>query len=357
MKLLENANNIIARYQELEKTLNEPNIEVKKMIELSKYKSDLEELYETSVIYKKTADYIQELKATIEANEDKELTDLSITELHSTEHYLDELTNQFERMLLPKDPDDKKNVILEIRAGTGGDEAALFGMDLLNIYRKFAERKGWKFEIMDIDKTGIDGLKDCVVLISGKNVYSEMKYESGTHRVQRVPETENNGRVHTSAVTVAILPEVEDIDVNIRNEDLVIETCRASGAGGQHVNKTDSAIRITHTPTGITVFQQEDRSQIKNKEKALKLIKSKVYDLEKQKAEEVRSKDRKTQVGSGDRSEKIRTYNFPQNRITDHRIGFVLHKLDIIIKEGCIDEIITALKIDSENKKIASMQH
>ena len=254
-------------------------------------------------------------------------------------------------MLLPKDPNDEKNVILEVRAGTGGEEAALFGQDLLRMYMRYAERHRWKTELMDINDTGIGGIKEAVVLIKGKGAYSRLKYESGVHRVQRVPETESAGRVHTSAATVAVLPEVDDVEVDLNPSDVRVDVYRASGNGGQCVNTTDSAVRLTHEPTGLVVTCQDEKSQIKNKEKAFKVLKSRLYDLKLQEQNKEISAARKSQVGSGDRSERIRTYNFPQGRVSEHRIGMTLYKLGAIL-DGELDEIIDGLITSDQAEKM-----
>ena len=263
------------------------------------------------------------------------------------------LKKEIEIMLLPKDETDEKNAILEIRAGTGGEEASLFGGVLLKMYQKYAERNHWNFEIMNIDESDLGGVKEATISIKGKNVFKKLKFESGAHRVQRVPETEQKGRVHTSAATVAVLPEVEEVDVKIDEKDIKIDICRSNGAGGQSVNTTDSACRITHLPTGIVVQQQDERSLQKNIAKAMKILRSRVYNLERNKKNEERANDRKEQIGSGDRSEKIRTYNYPQGRITDHRINLTLYKLQEVTEEGNLEEIIDALIADDEAKKLA----
>jgi peptide chain release factor 1 len=284
-----------------------------------------------------------------------EMLEMANLELENQNVSLADMELQIKIALLPKEVDDNKNAILEIRAGTGGDEAALFASDLFIIYQRYAERQKWKFEILNFQHTEKGGCKEAVVLISGKNVFAHLQFESGVHRVQRVPETESNGRVHTSAATVAVLPEVEELDIKLDEKDLKIETCRSSGAGGQHVNTTDSAVKMLHIPTGITVMQQDERSQHQNKQKAMRIMRARVYEHEKQKRDSLRSGDRKQQVGSGDRSEKIRTYNFPQNRITDHRINFTIYNLDNVINGGCMDPIIEALLSNHETERLKNL--
>ncbi len=305
---------------------------------LSKEQSDLAPLVE------KINEYKRVLKETGDAEEllqsgDADMKELAQAELSDLKEKIPSLEEELKVLLIPKDPRDEKNVILEVRAGTGGEEAALFAGDLLRMYSKYAEIKGWKVEIMDSNYTGIGGIKEVVASIRGRGAYSHLKYESGVHRVQRVPATEASGRIHTSAATVAVLPEAEDVDLKIEEKDLRVDTYCASGPGGQGVNTTYSAVRIVHEPTGLTVQCQDSRSQIKNREKAMKVLRSRLYELELEKAEQERADTRKGQVGSGDRSERIRTYNFPQNRVTDHRVGVTLHKLDRIL-EGELDELL-----------------
>ena len=301
--------------------------------------------------YKSAKESLADAKDIVENESDEELRDLAKMEIADAEDKLEVLTEELKILLLPKDPNDDKNVILEVRAGTGGEEAALFGGDLLRMYTRYAERHRWKTELMDVNDTGIGGVKEATVMIKGKGAYSRLKYESGVHRVQRVPETESSGRIHTSAATIAVLPEVDDVEVDLDPNDVRVDVYRASGNGGQCVNTTDSAVRLTHEPTGLVVTCQDEKSQIKNKEKAFKVLRSRLYDLMLQKQQSEISAERKSQVGSGDRSERIRTYNFPQGRCTDHRIGMTLYKLDSIL-DGDIDEIIDGLITSDQAEKM-----
>lgn len=283
--------------------------------------------------------------------DDEELREMAREELKANEAAIEEYTENLKILLLPKDPNDDKNVILEIRAGTGGDEAALFGSDLLRMYLRYAERMRWKTELIESNETEIGGVKEVVMLVKGKGAYSRLKYESGVHRVQRVPETESGGRVHTSAASVAVMPEVDDVEVNLDPNDVRVDVYRASGNGGQCVNTTDSAVRLTHMPTGLVVTCQDEKSQIKNKEKAFKVLKSRLFDLMQQEQNDKIAAERKSQIGSGDRSERIRTYNFPQSRITDHRINLTLYKLDSFL-DGDLDEVIDALITEDQAEKM-----
>lgn len=343
---------VLKKYKNCEQILISPDKTTEELISAAKEKADIEEVYQKASQFKEIENSITEYEEIVKENQDKELIDLAISELPSLKEKLVQLSEDINRLILLEDKDDKKNVFLEIRAGTGGEEAALFAADLLYMYSRYAESKGWKLEVDEIEKTGIDGIKQARIFIAGSRVYANLRFESGTHRVQRVPKTENSGRIHTSAVTVAVLPEVDDVEVKINDKDLKIDICRASGAGGQHVNKTDSAVRLTHLPTGIVVEQQDDRSQIKNKEKAMKILKSRIYDMELAKQQQEISSLRKSQIGSGDRSEKIRTYNFPQNRLTDHRINLTLYKLDMVLKEGLLDEVVEAMRASFEEEKL-----
>ncbi len=302
--------------------------------------------------YKKTVDELKNTKEMLnEGGMDEELRELAKMELSELEEKQELLSNELQVLLLPKDPNDEKNVILEVRAGTGGEEAGLFGSDLLRMYMRYAERRGWKTEVMDINDTGIGGIKEAVILIKGRGAYSRLKYESGVHRVQRVPETESSGRIHTSAATVAVLPEIDDVEVDLNPNDVRVDVYRASGNGGQCVNTTDSAVRLTHIPTGLVVTCQDEKSQIKNKEKAFKVLRARLYDAKLQEQNKEISEARKSQVGSGDRSERIRTYNFPQGRVSDHRIGLTLYKLDYFL-DGDLDEIIDGLITSDQAEKM-----
>ena len=332
----------IDRYNEINNLLSSPEItsDIKKMTALSKEQSQLEKIVQKAKEYNELIKTIEENK---ELLSDPDLGELAKEELKEAQEKLPKLEEEIKILLLPTDPNDDKNIYLEIRAGTGGDEASLFVGDLFRAYSRYADNKNWKIEIVSASESDVGGYKEIILLIKGESVYSRLKYEGGTHRVQRVPATESQGRVHTSAVTVAVMPEVDDIEIDIPENEIKIEVMRAGGAGGQHVNKTESAVRMTHIPTGIVVSMQDERSQQRNKEKALKILKARVYEkYESERLAEI-GEARKSQVGSGDRSERIRTYNYPQNRITDHRIGLTLYRLDVIMNEGLFDEIIDPL--------------
>ena len=333
------------RYNELEKRMYEPDV----VSDPEAYRKVMQEYSSIGPVVAKYREY-KEAQNTVEDSlailddpeSDDELKDLASAELDEAKRSMPSLEEELKILLLPKDPNDDRNVIVEIRGGTGGEESSLFASDLYRMYNMYAERKGYKTEIVSLNETGLGGFKEVSFIVSGDGAYSRFKFESGTHRVQRVPQTESSGRIHTSAATVAVLPEADDVEVDINPNDLEIDTFRSSGAGGQHINKTSSAIRITHKPTGMVVECQDERSQYKNKDKALKVLKSRLLKMEQDKQNEAIASDRRSQVGSGDRSEKIRTYNYPQSRVTDHRIGLTLYKLDEIMN-GDLDEIIDAL--------------
>lgn len=340
------------RYEELTKQISDSEIIANQELwqKLVKEHAELEEIVAVYDAYEQNKLQLEELREMLE-QESGEMADMIREEISSTESEMEEQISQLKLMLVPKDPNDNKNVILEIRAGTGGEEAALFGMNLLRMYTRFAERNHFKTDTLSSNYTELGGVKEIVLNISGKGAYSRLKYESGVHRVQRVPETESGGRIHTSAATVAVLPEAEDVDIQINPADLRIDVYRASGNGGQCVNTTDSAVRITHEPTGLVVTCQDEKSQLKNKEKALKVLKTRLYDLAKSQADEEYAQARKSQVGSGDRSERIRTYNFPQGRVTDHRIALTLYKLDAFL-DGDMDEVIDALSLADREQSL-----
>jgi len=347
---------VVDRFREVEGLLSDPSVisDQKRYRELTKEHSDLSEVVTVYGKYKQVCTDIEGNRELLQ-DSDPEMKELAKAELPELEEEQAQLEEQLKVLMLPKDPSDDKNIILEIRAGTGGDEAALFAADLFRMYSRYADRNRWKVELMSSSETDGGGFKEVVAMISGERVYSRLKFESGTHRVQRVPDTETQGRIHTSACTVAVLPEAEDVDIEINNADLRIDLYRASGAGGQHVNKTESAVRLTHIPTGVVVACQDESSQHKNKAKALKVLKSRIYDQMQAEQNAAMAADRKNQVGSGDRSERIRTYNYPQGRCTDHRIGLTLYKLDAIM-QGDVDEIIEALITDQQAAQMSQQQ-
>jgi len=336
------------RYDDIEKVLINPSISPSEIHRYSKQRSEISEVIETYRKYKSTLEEIEKNRVLLG---DKEVGELAREEISSLEKKQVILEEKLRFLLLPKDPNDNKNVFLEIRAGTGGDEAALFAADLFRMYTRYAERNGWKVELMDMNETGIGGFKEVIAEIQGKNVWSKLKYEGGVHRVQRVPTTEAGGRVHTSTATVAVLAEPDDVEVTVDEKDLRIDTFRAGGKGGQHVNKTDSAVRITHLPTGIVASCQNERSQHQNRVVAMKVLRARLYEIEEKKRQSEISNMRRSMVGSGDRSEKIRTYNFSQNRITDHRIGLTLYRLDAAL-DGDLEELIQALISHYQTEKL-----
>lgn len=344
---------IVEKYQELSLKVSDPDVINDQPVwqKYIKEMGEMEPIVKKYEEYKKAKEGLRDAKDIVENETDEEMRDLAKMEINDLEEQIAKNEEELKVLLLPKDPNDEKNVILEVRAGTGGDEAALFAQDLLRMYMRYAERHRWKTEVMDINDTGIGGIKEAVVLIKGKGAYSRLKYESGVHRVQRVPETESAGRVHTSAATVAVLPEVDDVEVDLNPNDVRVDVYRASGNGGQCVNTTDSAVRLTHEPTGLVVTCQDEKSQIKNKEKAFKVLKARLYDLKLQEQNKEISEARKSQVGSGDRSERIRTFNFQQGRVSEHRIGLTLYRLDAIL-DGDLDEIIDGLITSDQAEKM-----
>jgi peptide chain release factor 1 len=342
--MLEKAERVEARYEELNRLLADPAIasDYVKASEYAQERSALEEVVAAYREYKRVQSELADTRSLLEEDLSAEMLELAEEEANSLEREAEQLEKRLQVLMLPRDPNDDKNVIVEIRAGTGGEEAALFAGDLYRMYSRYAENKGWKTEILSSNATGIGGFKEVIFLVKGKGAYSQLKYESGVHRVQRVPVTESSGRIHTSAATVAILPETDEVEVTIDPEDLRIDVYRATGHGGQSVNTTDSAVRITHLPTGLVVTCQDERSQLQNKQRALAILRARLYDMEQSKQLEEMEKERRSQVRSGDRSEKIRTYNFPQNRVTDHRIGLTSHRLESIL-DGDLDEFLSEL--------------
>ena len=341
----------INRYDEINNLLISPDItnDIKRMTQLSKEQASLEPMVKKANEYNELIDSMEDNKQLVY---DEELGELAKEELRESEARLPELKEEIRLLLLPKDPNDDKNIYLELRAGTGGDEAAIFVGDLFRAYLKYAENNGWKVEIMNSSESESGGYKEIVILVKGDHVYSKLKFEGGTHRVQRVPATESQGRVHTSAITVAVMPEVDDVEIDLDPNDLKIDVMRASGNGGQSVNTTDSAVRITHVPTGIVVTNQDQKSQHKNRERALKVLKARLYDIQMQEQLQSEGANRKEQVGTGDRSGRIRTYNYPQGRISDHRINLTLYRLDAIMNDGFFDEVIDPLIADHQSKLI-----
>lgn len=347
---------LLHHYEELMNTLSEPDVanDPNRFRKLMKEQSDLQPIVEAYKEYKQCKQNIEDSLAMLEEENDEEMRELAKEELNESKDRLADLEQELKILLLPKDPNDDKNVIVEIRAGAGGEEAALFAAEIYRMYVHYAESRRWKVETLEADETGIGGMKSVDFMVTGAGAYSVLKYESGVHRVQRVPETESQGRIQTSTCTVAVMPEAEDVDVHIDEKDIRIDVMRASGNGGQCVNTTDSAVRLTHYPTGIVIYSQTEKSQIQNKEKAFALLRSKLYDLELQKKQDAESAERRSQIGTGDRSEKIRTYNFPQGRVTDHRINLTLYKLDKIL-DGDIQEIIDACIAADQAKKLSRM--
>lgn len=356
MNLEEKLANVSNRYEEVQALLSSPDISSDELVKLNKELSNLEPVVAAITEYNRTQTAMKDDQAMIaDPDMDKEMKEMAEAEFYELKEKLPELEKQIRILLLPKDSDDEKNAILEVRAGTGGDEAALFAAVLFEMYQRYAQKQGWRFEVLDANENGLGGYKEASAKITGKDVFAKLKFESGAHRVQRVPITESQGRVHTSAATVAVLPEIEEVDLYINPADLKIDVYRASGAGGQHVNRTESAVRITHIPTGIVVQCQDDRSQFKNKEKAMNHLRSKLYDSQREAINANYSEKRKLQVGSGDRSERIRTYNYPQGRVTDHRINLTLYKLDDVVSGEALGEIIDALIAEDQAERLAEM--
>lgn len=347
---------LLRRFEEIMNELSEPGVanDQNRFKKLMKEQSDLTPIVEAYKEYKGCKQDIEDSLLLLESENDEDMREMLKEELSGAKKRTEELEDKMKILLLPKDPNDDKNVIVEIRAGAGGDEAALFAAEIYRMYQHYAESRRWRVETMEMDEIGIGGMKSVTFMLSGQGAYSVMKYESGVHRVQRVPETESGGRIHTSTISVAVMPEAEEVDVVIDEKDIRIDVCRSSGAGGQCVNTTDSAVRLTHIPTGIVIYSQTEKSQIQNKAKAYALLRTKLYDLEQQKAHDAEAEARRSQIGTGDRSEKIRTYNFPQGRVTDHRINLTLYKLDKIM-DGDIQEIIDACIAADQAAKLLKM--
>ena len=357
IEMFDKLDDLIARYEEIMNELHEPTVadNQARFRSLMKEQSNLQPIVEAYTEYKKYKETVEDSLSMLESENDEEMREMLKEELNDAKKRIEELEQQLKILLLPKDPNDDKNVIVEIRAGAGGDEAALFAAEIYRMYVHYAESRRWKVETMEVEEIGIGGMKSVTFMISGQGAYSVMKYESGVHRVQRVPETESGGRIHTSTISVAVMPEVdEDIDIKIEDKDIRIDVMRASGNGGQCVNTTDSAVRLTHYPTGIVVYSQTEKSQLQNKAKAFALLRAKLYDIEQRQRHDAEAEMRRSQIGTGDRSEKIRTYNFPQGRVTDHRINLTLYKLDKIMN-GDIQEIIDACIAADQAAKLAKM--
>ena len=355
MSLDSSMDKVLERRREVEDRLSDSaNMSNSDLAQFSRELSDLRPVCEQIELVRRIeAELADALVMVEEAKDDPDMLEMAQAEADSLKAQLPEAQAALQLLLLPKDKDDSRNAILEVRAGTGGDEAALFAANLFSMYQRYAAKHGWKFEVMEVSETGIGGYKEATATISGNDVFARLKFESGVHRVQRVPETEAGGRIHTSAATVAVLPEAEEVDIQLDESDLRIDVFRASGPGGQSVNTTDSAVRITHLPTGIVVSQQDEKSQHKNRAKAMKILRARIYDAERARVEAVRAAERKGQVGSGDRSERIRTYNFPQGRVTDHRINFTLYKLDRVITGEALDEVVDALLSEDQSRRLA----
>ncbi len=355
--MFESLDEIIVHYEELMMELGSPDVanNQDRFRKLMKEQSDLEPLVNTYKQYKDSKKSQEEALALLDSESDEEIREMAKEELNDSKKKETELEEKLKILLLPKDPNDDKNIVLEIRAGAGGDEAALFAAELFRMYQHYADTHHWKVEIMSLNESGIGGYKEVIAMVTGQGAYSRLKYESGVHRVQRVPETESGGRIHTSTASVAVMPEAEEVDVQIDPKDIRIDVMRASGNGGQCVNTTDSAVRLTHYPTGIVIYSQTEKSQLQNKDKAFRLLRSKLYDMELEKKQNAEAEARRSQIGTGDRSEKIRTYNFPQGRVTDHRIKLTLYKIDQIMN-GDIEEIIDSLIAADQAAKLAKME-
>lgn len=357
-KIFDQLEGLVEHYEELQELMSDPEVisDTPRYLKISKEAAEMQESVTAFKKYQQLKSDIAESKEVLTENNDPELIELAKDDLAAMEPQLAEVENQIKLLMVPKDPNDDKNIIMEIRGAAGGDEASLFAGDLLNMYERYAERQNWNFEIIDETKTEVGGFKEVAVMISGKNVYSKLKFENGAHRVQRVPQTESAGRVHTSTATVAVMPEYDEVDLEIDPKDIRVDVYRSSGAGGQHINKTSSAVRMTHLPTGIVVAMQDQRSQQQNREKAMQILRSRVYDYYESQNQDEYAAERKSAVGTGDRSERIRTYNYPQNRVTDHRIGLSLNKLDKIMN-GQLDEIIDALILSDQTQKLEQIQN
>ena len=355
MSLDSTMDRVLARRTEVENILNDAaSLSVDEMAHFARELSELRPACEQIELVQRLTGELSDAAVMVdEAGDDPDMLEMARLEMQELQAQIPDEQQKLQLLLLPKDRDDARNAILEVRAGTGGDEAALFASDLFGMYQRFSAKYGWKFEVMEVSETGIGGYKEATATITGSDVFARLKFESGVHRVQRVPETETGGRIHTSAATVAVLPEAEDVDVEVIESDLRIDVFRASGPGGQSVNTTDSAVRITHMPTGIVVSQQDEKSQHKNRAKAMKILRARLYDAERARVQAERAADRKGQVGSGDRSERIRTYNFPQGRVTDHRINLTLYKLDRVIAGEALDEVIDALISEDQARRLA----
>ncbi|SFB26289.1 bacterial peptide chain release factor 1 (bRF-1) [Lentibacillus halodurans] len=351
--MLERLQSLENRYNKLNELLSDPDVisDTNKLREYSKEQSDLEEVVQNYRQYKDVTGQLKDAKEMLEDESDEEMQEMAKAEIEELSEAVEELEERLKILLLPKDPNDDKNVFMEIRGAAGGDEAALFAGDLYRMYIKYAETQGWKIDVIEASSTGVGGYKEIIFMVNGTGAYSKLKYENGAHRVQRVPETESGGRIHTSTATVAVLPEAEEVEVDINEKDIRVDTFASSGPGGQSVNTTMSAVRLTHDPTGIVVSCQDEKSQIKNKEKAMRVLRARIYDKFQQEAQAEYDENRKSAVGTGDRSERIRTYNFPQTRVTDHRIGLTLQKLDQVM-EGKLDEFIDALLLEEQAKKL-----